>query len=190
MWSPDNSRILFNTTHFAGGGQAADKGSSEDRVIGDKVDDRMDLATIRPDGTDLFRVTNRTGRREASYTYASFSPDGKSIVHRRLQGDVSQIFVMNADGSDDHSVSGPSTLDGWPAWSPDGKRIVFALRVQDAFQIFVMNRDGSAVRQLTDALGGSKDGGLTNPRWSPDGTRMLCSRRLNGITLVLFKAPD
>jgi len=51
-------------------------------------------------------------------------------------------------------------------------------------------RDGSAVRQLTDALGGSKDGGFTNPRWSPDGTRILCSRRLNGITLAVFKAPD
>lgn len=189
-WAPDSSKILFNTTHFAAGGQVADKGPSGNRVIGDKVDDKMDLATIRADGTDLHQVTNRTGRREASHTYASFSPDGRSIVHRRLQGEVSQIFVMNADGSDDHNVSGLSTLDGWPAWSPDGRRIVFARRVQDAFQIFVMNRDGNAIRQLTDALVGSKDGGFTNPRWSPDGTKILCSRRLNGITLVVFKAPD
>jgi TolB protein len=189
LWSPDSSRILFNTTHFAATEQAAVTGSSDYRPIGDKGDDGMDLATIRPDGTDLLRVTNRSGRREASYTYASFSPDGRSIVHRRLQGEISQIFVMNADGSEDQNVSGPSTMDGWPAWSPDGKRIVFARRVQDAFQIFVMNRDGSDVRQLTDVLGGAKEGGLTNPRWSPDGTKILCSRRLNGITLVIFDAP-
>jgi TolB protein len=189
-WAPDSSEILFNTTHFAAGGQVPDQSPAENRVIGDKVDDKMDLATIRPDGTDLHQVTNRTGPREASHTYASFSPDGKLIVHRRLQGEVSQIFVMNADGSDDHNVSGLSTLDGWPAWSPDGRRIVFARRVQDAFQIFVMNRDGNAIRQLTDALGGSKDGGFTNPRWSPDGAKILCSRRLNSITLVVFKAPD
>ena len=190
-WSADSSRILFNTTHFASAGQSTDKGSGADqRVIGDKSDDGMDLATIRPDGSDLLRITKRSGQRDASYTYASFSPDGKSIVHRRLHGNVSQIFVMNADGSDDHNVSGASTLDGWPAWSPDSKRIIFARRVQDAFQIFVMNRDGSNVRQLTDALGGAKDGGFTNPRWSPDGARILCSRRLNGITLVIFNAPN
>lgn len=189
-WSGDSSRILFNTTHFAGAGQSTDKGSADQRVIGDRSDDQMDLATIRQDGSDLRRITNRSGHRDASHTYASFSPDGKSIVHRRLHSDVSQIFVMNEDGSDDHNVSGASTVDGWPSWSPDGKRIVFARRVQDAFQIFVMNRDGTDVRQLTDALGGAKDGGFTNPRWSPDGTRILCSRRLNGITLVIFKAPN
>ena len=186
MWSPDGSRILFNTTHFAGVDQLTDIGSAGgNRMIGDKTDDGMNLATIRPDGADLQRITHGGG-----YTYASFSPDGKSILHRRLQGEVSQVFVMNANGSDDHNVSGASKWDGWPAWSPDGKRIVFARRVQDAFQIFVMDRDGGAVRQLTDALGGAPDGGFTNPRWSPDGTKILCSRRLGGINLVVFPAPN
>jgi TolB protein len=161
VWSPDSSRILFNTTHFAVTGQVTDtSAAAANRVIGDETDDGMDLATMRADGTDLQRLTNRAGHRDASYTYVSFTPDGKSIVHRRLQGEVSQIFVMNSDGSNGHNVSGASPLDGWPAWSPDGKRIVFARRVQDAFQIFVMNRDGSEGRQLTDALGGAKDGGF------------------------------
>jgi len=182
-WSGDSSRILFNTTHFAGAGQSTDKGSADQRVIGDKSDDQMDLATIRQDGSDLRRFTNGSGHRDASHTYASFSPDGKSIVHRRLHSDVSQIFVMNEDGSDDHNVSGASTVDGWPSWSPDGKRIVFARRVQDAFQIFVMNRDGTDVRQLTDALGGAKDGGFTNPRWSPDGTRTVSYTHLTLPTI-------
>jgi TolB protein len=189
VWSPDSSRILFNTTYFAHANQSPSASPEASRPIGDASDDLMDLATMRPDGTDLQQLTNREGKRVASYTYASFSQDGKSIVHRRLNGEVSQIFVMNADGSDDRNISGVSTLDAWPAWSPDGKRIVFARRVQDAFQIFVMDRDGKNVRQVTDVLGGAKEGGLTNPRWSPDGSKILCSRRLNGITLVVFNAP-
>ena len=32
-----------------------------------------------------------------SDTYASFSPDGLSILHRRVDGAKSQIFVMNAN---------------------------------------------------------------------------------------------
>jgi TolB protein len=181
MWSPDNARILFNTTHFTGA-TAADGQNvpSDNKVVGDKIDEKMDLATIRPDGSDLKRVTIGGG-----YTYASFSPDGMSILHRRIQGALSQIFVMKADGSEDRNLSGDSKLDGWPAWSSDGKRIVFSRRVKDAFQLFVMNRDGSDVRQLTDA-----NGEFTNPRWSPDGKTILCTRRLGDIHLIMFAAPN
>jgi TolB protein len=180
MWSPDSSRILFNTTYFAGQVENEDKTSDEKRIIGEKRDDSIDLATIRPDGSDLQRITRGGG-----YTYASFSPDGMSILHRRQQGEVSQIFLMNADGSGDHNLSGASSTDGWPSWSPDGKRIVFSRRGEKGFQIFVMNRDGNGVRQLTDAAGE-----FTNPRWSPDGKKILSGRRLGGISLAIFDAPN
>jgi Tol biopolymer transport system component len=48
-----------------------------------------------------------------------------------------------------------------------------------------MNQNGSGVRQLTDAAGE-----FTNPRWSPDGKKILCGRRLGGINLVVFDAPN
>lgn len=179
-WSPDGSWILFNTTHFAASAQNAGQAPAENRIIGEKTDDDMELAKVRPDGSDLTRITHGGG-----YTYASFSPDGKLIVHRRQQGETSQVFLMNADGSGDHNLSGASTLDGWPAWSPDGERIIFSRHGPNGFQIFVMNRDGSRVRQLTDAAGE-----YTNPRWSPDGTKILCGRRLGGTSLVVFQAPN
>jgi TolB protein len=179
-WLPDSSRILFNTTYFSGA-TAADGTNvpSDNKVIGEQIDKQMDLATIRPDGTDLKRVTTGGG-----FTYASFSPDGLLILHRRIQGALSQIFVMNADSSNVHNVSGEGNIDGWPAWSADGKRIVFSRRVKEAFQLFVMNRDGSGVHQLTDA-----PGEFVNPRWSPDGTKILCSRRLGDMNIVIFPAP-
>lgn len=179
MWSPDSSRILFNTTHFAEAEQARARTSDGKRIIGEKTDDYMDLATIRPDGTDWQRITHGGG-----HTYASYSPDGQSILYRRQIGEMSQVFLMNPDGSGELNLSGTATVDGWPAWSPDGKRIVFSRHGEHGFQIFVMNRDGSNVRQLTDAAGE-----FTNPRWSPDGKKILCGRRLGGISLVLFDAP-
>ena len=179
-WAPDSERILFNTTHFVGA-TAADGTNvpSDNKVIGEQIDKKMDLATIRRDGSDLKPITTGGG-----YTYASFSPDGLSILHRRVRGSLSQIFVMKADGSDDHNISGEGNIDGWPAWSSDGKRVVFSRRVRNAFQLFVMDRDGSNVRQLTDAAGE-----FVSPRWSPDGTKILCSRRLGDMMLIIFPAP-
>jgi TolB protein len=179
-WAADSQRILFNTTKFVGA-TAADgrEVPSDNKVIGEQIDKKMDLATVRVDGTDLKRLTNGGG-----YTYASFSPDESSILHRRIDGAKSQIFVMNADATNDHNISGESTLDGWPAWSNDGKRVVFSRRVNDRFQLFVMNRDGSVVMQLTDAAGE-----FVNPRWSPDGTKIVCARRLGDMNVVIFPAP-
>ena len=179
-WAPDSQRILFNTTKFAGA-TAADgrEVPSDNKVIGEQIDKKMDLATIRADGSELKRLTSGGG-----YTYASFAPDGLSILHRRIDGAKSQIFVMNADATDDHNISGENALDGWPAWSNDGKRVVFSRRVNDRFQLFMMNRDGTGVRQLTDAAGE-----FVNPRWSPDGTKILCARRLGDMNIVIFPAP-
>jgi Tol biopolymer transport system component len=179
-WTPDSQRILFNTTKFAGATAADGRDvPSDNKVIGEQIDKKMDLATIGIDGAEVKRLTNGGG-----YTYASFSPDGLSILHRRVDGAKSQIFVMNADATNDKSISGESTLDGWPAWSNDGKRVVFSRRVNDRFQLFVMNRDGSGVMQLTDATGE-----FVNPRWSPDGTRIMCARRLGDMNVVIFPAP-
>jgi TolB protein len=179
MWSPDGTRILFNTTHFSHANLSGEENAAGNRVIGEGRDDSMNLASVRPDGTNLQRITRAGG-----FTYASYSAEGRFIVHRKQQGETSQIFVMNADGSNDHNLSGSSTVDGWPAWSPDGKRIVFSRHTEKGFQLFVMNRDGSAVRQLTDATGE-----FVNPRWSPDGSKILCGRRLGSISLVILPAP-
>ena len=179
-WAPDSHYVLFNTTKLAGATAADGRDvPSDNKVVGEQIDKKMDLAMVSVDGTKLKRLTNDGG-----YTYASFSPDGLSILHRRVDGPKSQIFMMNADTTNDHNISGESTLDGWPAWSNDGKRVVFSRRVNDRFQLFVMNRDGTGLMQLTDAAGE-----FVNPRWSPDGTKILCARRLGDMNLVIFPAP-
>jgi len=179
-WAPDSQCILFNTTKFANATAADGRDvPSDNKVVGEQIDKKMDLATIRIDGPELKRLTNGGG-----YTYASFSPDGSSILHRRVDGANSQIFIMNADATNDHNISGENTLDGWPAWSNDGKHVVFSRRVNGRFQLFVMNRDGSGVKQLTDAAGE-----FVNPRWSPSGTKIMCARRLGDMNLVIFPAP-
>jgi Tol biopolymer transport system component len=77
-WAADSQRILFNTTKFAGATAADGRDMpSDNKVVGEQIDKKMDLATVRIDGTQLKRLTSDGG-----YTYASFSPDG----HRSCTG--------------------------------------------------------------------------------------------------------
>src|SRR5256712_14032031 len=46
MWSADSNRILFNTIHFSIAPTTGKNTPSENRVIGEKIDEQMELATI------------------------------------------------------------------------------------------------------------------------------------------------
>ena len=62
-----------------------------------------------------------------------------------------EIFVMNADGSDQTRLTNHAALDALPAWSQDGKTIVF---VSDRIgkgqrRLYVMEANGNHVKKLT-----------------------------------------
>jgi TolB protein len=99
-------------------------------------------------------------------TYGSWSPDMKQIAFRKIIGEEnSEVFLANADGSNQHNLTNNPFFDGWPAWSPDGRKIAFASnRRGHGYQIFVMGADGANVRLIANT-----EGRGTAPRWSPDG---------------------
>jgi Tol biopolymer transport system component len=79
-----------------------------------------------------------------------------------------EIYVMNADGSDQRRLTRQPRTDQRPSWSPDGAWIAFTSRRKGSEDVFVMRADGSDVRQLT--TGRSND---FLPAWSPDGTQIV-----------------
>ena len=98
---------------------------------------------------------------------AVWSPDSKKIAFTTNRGNGTRLFVMNADGSNQHDLLNENTHYGsYPAWSPDGKMIVFSKELPDQkTQLFVAKSDGSKIRQLTH----SKAELNWLPAWSPDG---------------------
>jgi Tol biopolymer transport system component len=143
-FSPDGSKIAFT-------GRAL--GSSND-----------DVYVINSDGTGLTRLTTAEG----FDGYPAWSPDGSKIVFESARSGVQQVWLMNADGSDQKQLTLDAVpKDQTPEWSPDGTRIAYTADTSPpGGTIWVMNADGSEQHQLTS---GPHDYG---PNWSPDGTKL------------------
>ncbi len=98
------------------------------------------------------------------------SPDGNQILYVRNFKDVmtdknlSNIWVINADGSKNRPITTGNHNDSHPRWSNDGKKIVFkSNRKDDRTKLYLMWMDTKEMVPLTNT---PKAPGQI--RWSPD----------------------
>jgi TolB protein len=134
---------------------------------------------IRSAGGELLRLKVPAGQMA---TGVSFSPDGKRIAYALAEGDSSQIWVANADGSDPRQLTDTRFgLNTSPTWSPDGKRIAFVSNRGGSPQVYVMGADGSGVRRLT--FQGNYN---QTPDWSPRGDLIAFTARDERNAFDLF----
>jgi Tol biopolymer transport system component len=94
-------------------------------------------------------------------TDPDWSPDGLRIAFTSNRSGQSEVWVMDADGTNQAQLTTNGGLE--PSWSPDGLQIAFT-RTRSAGQIgdleiFVMNADGTFVRPISndDLMDGQPD---------------------------------
>ncbi len=173
-WSPDGGSIIF------------------DRPVDG---DNDEIWEVSADGGEPRRLTDDPSRD----TYASVSPDGTRVLWRRRFRDPrseggfgnSEVFVMNRDGSNPVNLTNHPAYDGWPAWSPDGRWIAFASdrERERVWHIYMMEVDGSSVRRVSPE--DAEDGYFTKPIWSPDGTKIMCTRTKDGnVEIFIIQLPE
>jgi Tol biopolymer transport system component len=90
-----------------------------------------------------------------------------------------EIYVMNADGSDQTRLTNNTVSDHSPIFSPDGTKIAFTSERGGNFSrgIYVMNSDGTEPTRL--------DSGGFDYQWSADSQRLLYSN--NGRAYVVSR---
>jgi len=96
------------------------------------------------------------------------------------------IWVMNADGSDQRRLTDNNAMDHSPAWSPDGRQIVFMSNRDGNDEVYVMNADGSNVRRLTQ----TSDASESFPAWSPNGKQISFDSDRSGDWDIYVMASD
>ena len=169
--SPDGKRIIFTSN----------------------MDGDLDIYSMRTDGTDIRRLTDRVGYDGGPF----YSPDGKMIVWRAgyprsaqekaeylsllsrelVRPSRMDIWVARADGTNPRQVTKLGGASFAPFFTPDGKGIIFSSNHHDpsgrAFELFLVKLDGSGLERVT--YGGEFD---SFPMFSPDGRKLLwCSNR-------------
>ena len=148
-------------------------------------DGNPEIYVMNADGNNQRRLTNHPARDYAP----SWSPDGKRIVFiserdghpdRAPGWFTSEIYVMDADGSNQINLTNHPSADSSPSWSPDGQRIVFQSDRDNGgrghnIEIYVMDADGGNQQNLTNTPNADED-----PSWSPDGERIVFSAQREG----------
>lgn len=94
-----------------------------------------------------------------------------TIVYSRLNGESTEIWRIDADGSN-HKRIGP----GFEAtWSPDASRLAFTFEQDGNVDIYISNLDGSGFTRLTTHE--AEDHG---PAWSPDSSMIAFNSTRSG----------
>jgi Tol biopolymer transport system component len=154
-WSPDGKLIVFDS----------DYARTAKSVIS--------LFTIRPDGSRLRKLPLVTGLFNGS---PEWSPDGKQIAYTFDESNdpahPQGIEVAQSDGNFPYALTRAAyayILQGGATWSPSGDWIAFVESYGSAGASIMKVRDvGGDPVTLTD-----RDLNAANPRWSPDGTKIL-----------------
>lgn len=166
--SPDGERLVFTSQRG-----------------GDLAIYTMDLKTGA-----LHRVTRRFGYVGGPF----FSPDASRIVYRayypetaeetdrlrqmlaarevRPAGMRLELYVCNADGSDERRITNLGKISFAPYFHPDGRRIIFSSNARaqrpGSYQLFLVREDGGGLEQITFHAGVD-----LFPCFSPDGRNMV-----------------
>ncbi|WP_298071979.1 S9 family peptidase [uncultured Bacteroides sp.] len=147
-------------------------------------------------GRSDIRLENRRLTPEALWAMGRIgsvapSPDAGRVAYTVSYYSVAQnksnteLFMMNADGSDNTQLTRTAWNEGQPAWIKGGTKLAYLSSESGSSQVWEMNVDGTPRHRLTDY-----DGDIEGFAFSPDGRRLLFIAQVKTVSSVKDKYPD
>lgn len=138
--------------------------SADSRALVSVQDVRLSRIWIAPRGESqkATQITSGFGDNYSEMFGMSWTPDGRILYGSNASGNP-DIWIMNADGSDQKQLTVDERTDHSPVASNDGRYIVFVSNRSAGLHLWRMNADGGNPVQLTRGAGESA------PSLSPDG---------------------
>ncbi len=151
-------------------------------VFRDSHSGQSEIYIMDDNGKNVRQLTHT----QLSEYMPSFSPDGRHIVFVRNLGPVAEprqlqqldIFMMDADGSNEKRLTFHPKIDVAPTWSPDGQHIAFASTRIGHGEIYILEIASGNIRQLTKNEEGNAYSSA--PSWSPDGRHIVHEQVIAG----------
>ena len=119
------------------------------------------------------------------------SPDGKRVVYTVAYYSVPEnksnreVFVMNADGSDNKQITKTGFADNEAVWIKGGTKIAFLCNESGSSQLWEMNPDGTDRKRLSDY-----DKDIEGFAFSPDEKKVLFISQVKTVNSTADKYPD
>lgn len=103
------------------------------------------------------------------FNISAEAPRRAKIVFTSTRNGNAEIYVMNADGSEEIRLTHHPRDDFDPTWSPTGEHIAFVSERdhEGLYDIYLMDADGKNIRRAFDDLDYR-----TAPTWSPNGRKI------------------
>ena len=119
------------------------------------------------------------------------SPDGKRVVYTVAYYSVPEnksnreVFVMNADGSDNKQITKTGFAENEAVWIKGGTKIAFLCNESGSSQLWEMNPDGTDRKRLSDY-----DKDIEGFAFSPDEKKGLFISQVKTVNSTADKYPD
>jgi Tol biopolymer transport system component len=126
---------------------------------------------------------------EAGVEYAgSWSPDGSFFAYSHCANGPLDIFIRSTTGGEPVRLVESPADDNMPAWSPDNRWIAFVSGRGGVTGIYIVPPLGGTEQLLVETglepLGDEASAALGSCPWSPDGERLVFSRKGDGRIAV------
>ncbi len=156
--------------------------ASDGKLVITEKNDNSSIAVLDADGSNKKRIYNADG---GAAFYPNWSPDGQWVVFgyggylqsRKTQG--AKIMMVKRDGTELKDLTDGEPNAGFPSFSVDGKKIVYRVFGAKDYGLRIMNIADRSVKVLTTDYDNLPD-------WSPDGKKILFTRKHDGNNFDIF----